>query len=164
MDNNGVQGLSNPLAMVNPNDIESFTVLKDASATAIYGSRASNGVIVITTKKGSKTGKVKFSYSGNASMSFIKEKLEVMDGNEYRDFIAGVYGSESDQYKALGSANTDWQKQIYREAIGTDHNITAAGNIKGMPFRVSLGYRRRYLYRCYHGKWQRHFKALQSCR
>ena len=140
MDNNGVQGLSNPLAMVNPNDIESFTVLKDASATAIYGSRASNGVIVITTKKGSKTGKVKFTYNGNASMSFIKEKLEVMDGNEYRDFISNVYGTESEQYAALGSANTDWQDQIYREAFGTDHNITASGNIKGMPFRVSLGY------------------------
>ena len=95
IDNNGVQGLSNPLAMVNPNDIESFTVLKDASATAIYGSRASNGVIVITTKKGSKTGKMKFTYSGNASMSFIKEKLEVMNGDEYRDFIANIYGTDS---------------------------------------------------------------------
>lgn len=80
MDNSGVQGLSNPLAMVNPNDIESFTVLKDASATAIYGSRASNGVIIITTKKGSKSGKIRLAYNGNVSASTIKNRLEVMDG------------------------------------------------------------------------------------
>ena len=97
MDDKGVQGLSNPLSMVNPNDIESFTVLKDASATAIYGSRASNGVIIITTKKGSKSGKVKVSYNGNVSLSNVKETLDVMDGNEYREFIAGIYGKDSEQ-------------------------------------------------------------------
>lgn len=140
MDDKGVQGLSNPLSMVNPNDIESFTVLKDASATAIYGSRASNGVIIITTKKGSKTGKVKVSYNGNVSLSNVKETLDVMDGNEYRQFIAGIYGEDSEQYSKLGSANTDWQDQIYRAAWSTDHNVTAAGNIKGAPFRVSVGY------------------------
>ena len=140
MDDKGVQGLSNPLSMVNPNDIESFTVLKDASATAIYGSRASNGVIIITTKKGSKSGKVKVSYNGNVSLSNVKETLDVMDGNEYREFIAGIYGKDSEQYGKLGSANTDWQDQIYRAAWSTDHNITAAGNIKGAPFRVSIGY------------------------
>lgn len=140
MDDKGVQGLSNPLSMVNPNDIESFTVLKDASATAIYGSRASNGVIIITTKKGSKSGKVKVSYNGNVSLSNVKETLDVMDGNEYREFIAGIYGEDSEQYGKLGSANTDWQDQIYRAAWSTDHNVTAAGNIKGAPFRVSIGY------------------------
>lgn len=140
MDDKGVQGLSNPLSLVNPNDIESFTVLKDASATAIYGSRASNGVIIITTKKGSKNGGMKISYNGNVSVSAVKETLNVMDGDEYRAFIKKVYGEDSEQYGKLGTANTDWQKQIYRDAISTDHNITAAGNIAGAPFRASLGY------------------------
>ncbi len=139
MDNNGIQGLSNPLSMVNPNDIESFTVLKDASATAIYGSRASNGVIIITTKKGSKSGKLKVSYSGNAAVSFVNKTLDVMSGDEYRAFIEKVYGKDSEQYGKLGMANTDWQKQIYRDAFSTDHNITVAGNMKGQPFRVSAG-------------------------
>jgi len=140
MDNNGVQGLSNPLAMVNPNDIESFTVLKDASATAIYGSRASNGVIIITTKKGSKSGKIRLAYNGNVSASTIKNRLEVMDGNEFRHFVNNLYGEGSDQASHLGTANTDWQDQIYRTAISTDHNLTATGNIAGMPFRASVGY------------------------
>lgn len=140
MDDKGVQGLSNPLSMVNPNDIESFTVLKDASATAIYGSRASNGVIIITTKKGSKDGKVRISYNGNASVSSKKSTLDVMDGNEYRAFISNLYGADSEQYAKLGTANTDWQEQIYQAGWGTDHNLTAAGNIAGMPFRASLGY------------------------
>ena len=140
MDDKGVQGLSNPLSMVNPNDIESFTVLKDASATAIYGSRASNGVIIITTKKGSKSGKVKVTYNGNVSVSNVKETLDVMDGDEYRAFIEKTYGKESEQYGKLGHANTDWQDEIYRAAWSTDHNVTAAGNIKGAPFRVSFGY------------------------
>lgn len=140
MDDKGVQGLSNPLSLVNPNDIESFTVLKDASATAIYGSRASNGVIIITTKKGSKSGKMKISYNGNVSMSTVKSTLDVMDGDEYRSFIGRIYGEDSEQYHKLGTANTDWQKQIYRDALSTDHNITAAGNIAGAPFRASLGY------------------------
>ena len=83
MDNNGVKGLSNPLSMVNPNDIESFTVLKDASATAIYGSRASNGVIIITTKKGQAGSKPRVSYDGNVSLSNVKKTLDVMDGDEF---------------------------------------------------------------------------------
>ena len=139
MDNNGVQGLSNPLSMVNPNDIESFTVLKDASATAIYGSRASNGVIIITTKKGSKSGKIRVSYNGNMSISSVIKRLDVMDGDEYRSFIANVYGTDSEQYSKLGNANTDWQKEIFRDAFSTDHNVSMSGNIAGQPFRASLG-------------------------
>ena len=88
MDNYGVKGLSNPLSMVNPNDIESFTVLKDASATAIYGSRASNGVIIITTKKGAKGQGVKVSYNGNVSNSVIKKYTDVLDGNQYRTLLS----------------------------------------------------------------------------
>ncbi len=149
MDSYGVKGLSNPLSMVNPNDIESFTVLKDASATAIYGSRASNGVIIITTKKGRKGQKAKISYSGNISISTKKKTLDVMDGPTYTNFIKNLYGENSEAYKALGwydnsgvqhFANTDWQDQIYRTAISTDHNVTVTGGISNMPYRVSVGY------------------------
>jgi iron complex outermembrane receptor protein len=149
MDSYGVKGLSNPLSMVNPNDIESFTVLKDASATAIYGSRASNGVIIITTKKGRKGQKPQVSYSGNVSVSTKKKTLEVMDGPAYTEFIKNLYGENSDAYKALGwydndgnqhFANTNWQDQIYRTALSTDHNVTVSGGVGNMPYRVSMGY------------------------
>ena len=140
MDNNGVKGLSNPLSMVNPSDIESFTVLKDASATAIYGSRGSNGVIIITTKKGRSGSKPSISYNGNISVSMKKKTIDVMDGDQYRQFIANMYGTESAAYAALGNANTDWQSEIYRAAISTDDNITISGGLKNMPYRVSLGY------------------------
>ncbi len=140
MDNQGVKGAPNPLAMVNPNDIESFTVLKDASATAIYGSRGSNGVIIITTKKGRGNAAPKVSYSGNVSMSMLANKFDVLNGDEYRDFINSYYGADSEAAKLLGTANTDWQDEIYRTAISTDHNVTVTGGVKGMPFRASLGY------------------------
>ena len=140
MDNQGVKGAPNALAMVNPNDIESFTVLKDASATAIYGSRGSNGVIIITTKKGRGNAAPKVSYSGNVSMSMLAKKFDVLNAGEYRDFINSYYGADRDAAKLLGTANTDWQNEIYRTAISTDHNVTVAGGVKGMPFRASLGY------------------------
>ena len=140
MDNQGVKGAPNALAMVNPNDIESFTVLKDASATAIYGSRGSNGVIIITTKKGRGNAAPKVSYSGNVSMSMLANKFDVLNGDEYRDFVNSYYGADSDAAKLLGTANTDWQDEIYRTAISTDHNVTVTGGVKGMPFRASLGY------------------------
>ena len=140
MDNQGVKGLPNPLSMVNPNDIESFTVLKDASATAIYGSRGSNGVIIITTKKGRKNQKAQVSYNGNVSASVIKKYTDVLDGNQYRALVKELYGEGSARYALLGNAKTDWQKEIYRTAISTDHNITVAGGLKNMPYRVSAGY------------------------
>ncbi|SHF54489.1 iron complex outermembrane recepter protein [Bacteroides luti] len=140
MDNEGVQGLANPLSMVNPNDIETFTVLKDASATAIYGSRASNGVIIITTKKGLAGSKPKVTYDGNVSVSTIKNTLDVMTGDEFRSLIKTQYGETSDAFKALGTANTDWQNEIYRAAFSTDHNITVSGGFKNTPYRFSLGY------------------------
>ena len=112
MDNQGVKGAPNALAMVNPNDIESFTVLKDASATAIYGSRGSNGVIIITTKKGRGNMAPKVSYSGNVSMSMLANKFDVLNGDEYRDFVNNYYGADSDAAKLLGTANTDWQDEI----------------------------------------------------
>ena len=164
MDNYGMQGMSNPLNLVNPNDIESFTVLKDASATAIYGSRASNGVIIITTKKGHKNMKPTISYNGNVSVSTVTNKLDVLSANEFMNFIknkSGLEGADweaSDYYKNMGYwsaynadgtpadgaqhlfADTDWQDEIYRTAIATDHNITLTGAYKNLPYRVSLGY------------------------
>jgi TonB-linked SusC/RagA family outer membrane protein len=139
MDDNGVKGLSNPLSMINPQDIESFTVLKDASATAIYGSRGSNGVIIITTKKGH--GGLKVSYNGSFTVSQKRKTLDVMDGDEYRSFIEEKYGKDSEAYGLLGNANTDWQDQIYRTALSQDHGVSVSGTIaKVLPFRVSGGY------------------------
>ena len=143
MDNNGVKGLSNPLSMVNPQDIESFNVLKDASATAIYGSRGSNGVIIITTKKGRKGSAPQISYSGSVTMSMKKKTVDVLDGDEYRALVKKVYAGHMSEEKILselGSANTDWQKEIYRTAWSHDHNVTVAGALGNVPYRVSLGY------------------------
>ena len=143
MDNNGVKGLSNPLSMVNPQDIESFNVLKDASATAIYGSRGSNGVIIITTKKGRKGSAPQVSYSGSVTMSVKKKTIDVLDGDEYRALAKRVYAGHMSEEKILselGDANTDWQKEIYRTAWSHDHNVTLAGALGNVPYRVSLGY------------------------
>ena len=143
MDNNGVKGLSNPLSMVNPQDIESFNVLKDASATAIYGSRGSNGVIIITTKKGRKGSAPQVSYNGSVTVSMKKKLIDVMDGDQYRAFATQLYkgnAREEAAMAALGDANTDWQDQIYRTAWSHDHNVTLAGAAGNLPYRVSLGY------------------------
>ena len=140
MDNEGVKGLSNPLSMINPQDIESFNVLKDASATAIYGSRGSNGVIIITTKKGRKNMKPTISYAGSATISMRQKSLDVMTGDEYRSFIKNMYGTESIPYRALGTASTNWQDEIYRTAFSHDHNVTVSGAYKTLPYRVSVGY------------------------
>ena len=137
MDNDGIKGVANPLSMVNPNDIESFTVLKDASATAIYGSRASNGVIIITTKKGSADSKPRISYAGNVSAGILTNRLEVMNADRYRNYITERFPVLADR---LGNANTDWQDEVYRTVISTDHNISVAGGMKNVPYRVSAGY------------------------
>lgn len=136
----GGAGMANPLASVNPNDIESYTVLKDASATAIYGSRASNGVIIITTKKG--TGdKMKVSYNSSYSLKQNTSTLEMMTGDQYRQYIKDVYGENDPRLGVMGNANTDWQDLIYRTAFSTDQNVSLYGNAKGvLPYRVSLGY------------------------
>lgn len=143
MSSGSVEGLSNPLSSVNPTDIESFTVLKDASATAIYGSRASNGVIIITTKKG-KTGSVKINYSGNVSVSTRKNKIDVMTGDEYRDFIINNPNATEAMITAVNlypGVNTDWQDEVMRTAVSTEHNISAYGSVKDyLPYRVSFGY------------------------
>ena len=140
LDRQGVKGSPNALSMVNPNDIESFTVLKDASATAIYGSRGSNGVIIITTKKGRKGMAPQVSYNGNVSYSVKRNKLEVLDAAEYTNFIKNYYGADSDAAALLGNADTDWQEEIFHSAVSADHNVTVQGGLKDMPYRVSLGY------------------------
>lgn len=144
MDNNGVKGLSNPLSLVNPQDIESFNVLKDASATAIYGSRGSNGVIIITTKKGRKGQKLSISYNGSATVSMKRKTIDVMNGDEYREFVKKLYEGNSrydEAVGALGTANTDWQNEIYQTAFSQDHGVTLTGSAGAtLPYRVSLGY------------------------
>lgn len=146
MDNNKVgvtmgNSASNLLSTINPQDIESFNVLKDASATAIYGSRGSNGVIIITTKKGHKGQKPEVSYSGSVSVSQKKKTYDMMDGDQYRAYVKSLFNENDDAVKALGTANTDWQDLIYRTAVSHDHNVTVAGSAgKFLPYRVSVGY------------------------
>ena len=143
MDENGIQGVANPLSMVNPNDIESFTVLKDASATAIYGSRASNGVIIITTKKGSKGSKPQVSYAGNLSIGTLTNRTQVLTADELRGYATAL-GHGEEKTNTLGTASTDWQDQIYRTTVSTDHNVSVMGGVKNnivdMPYRASVGY------------------------
>ena len=144
MDNNGVSGLSNPLSLVNPQDIESFNVLKDASATAIYGSRGSNGVIIITTKKGRRGQRPTVGYNGSVTWSMKKKTIDVMDGDEYRAFVKKIFAGNTREENALallGNANTDWQNEIYRTALSHDHNVTVAGSLGDyLPYRISAGY------------------------
>lgn len=137
IDNNTAKGMSNVLAMVNPNDIETFTVLKDASATAIYGSRASNGVIIITTKKGRSGQKPKFSYNGDVTLSVIGKKYDVLDADGYKKLVSSIDGLDATK---LGNDDTNWQDRIFRQAISTHHSISMSGGFKNMPYRLSLGY------------------------
>lgn len=139
-------GTSNALGTINPNDIETFTVLKDASATAIYGSRASNGVIIITTKKGTQD-KIKISYNSTYSYKDPYKRIETMSADEFRAAVMGQYAEGT----ALGDAarqlinlypnqSTDWQDAIYQSGLSTDQNLSVAGKAGFLPFRVSLGY------------------------
>ncbi len=165
IDNTSPAGVSNPLTLINPNDIESFTVLKDASATAIYGSRASNGVIIITTKKGS-SGEPEFNYSASLSVGEVTKKIKIMDGSTFTRFIKeyhpeytfllgvddpnvpGVNVSTqddplTDEIEGRILYDTDWQDAIYRTSISTDHNFSARANLfNQIPFRASVGYTR----------------------
>ncbi len=140
IDNDGVPGIRNPLSTINPNDIESFTVLKDASATAIYGSRASNGVIIITTKKGEKGLPLSLSYSGTYSLSTNSSYVDVLGADKYREVINERYADRPGVLEMLGDESTDWQKEIYQDAIAHDHMISGTGSYKSLPYRVSLGY------------------------
>jgi len=141
VEGNGLAGSANVLNTINPNDIESISVLKDASATALYGSRASNGVIIITTKKGA-AGAVKFNFNTQPSVSQVSDFVDVMNGDQIRSLInADAAATGINTYKnLLGKENTDWQKEIYQTALSWDNNLSASGSIKNIPFRASIGY------------------------
>ncbi|AIY13511.1 SusC/RagA family TonB-linked outer membrane protein [Cellulophaga baltica] len=158
VDNTNPAGVGNPLSLINPNDIESFSVLKDASATAIYGSRASNGVIIIATKKGT-SGKVKFNFTSDVSVSNVASTIDVMDSDQYVNFISTYHPSFTNllgvddpnttvtdnpltaaiEGRIIG--DTNWQDEIFRTAISTNTNFSARANLGGkIPFRGSIGY------------------------
>ena len=137
IDGNTATGMSNILAMINPNDIETFTVLKDASATAIYGSRASNGVIIITTKKGKKGSAPMISYNGDVTVSTIAKKYDALNATEYKNLVNSIEGLDASK---LGNADTDWQDEIFRTAISTSHNVSVSGGLWNIPYRISGGY------------------------
>jgi iron complex outermembrane receptor protein len=159
VDSNNPAGVSNPFNLINPNDIESFTVLKDASATAIYGARASNGVIIITTKKGT-SGDIQFNYSASVTTGKVGKLVNVMSASQFTKFIQDFHPTytnflgvddpnslatddlaTSDVIEGRILSNTDWQSEIYRTSISTDHNFSARANIfNDIPFRASIGY------------------------
>lgn len=138
LDQDGITGSSNPLALINPNDIESFTVLKDASAAAIYGSRASGGVILITTKKGKSGGKVNVTYSTNNSVSVISKSIPVLSAGQFRQIVDSMGTPAQKAY--LGTSNTNWTRAIFHPALTTDNNLSFSGGIHNLPYRLSLGY------------------------
>ena len=137
LDNGGISGQANPLALINPNDIESFTILKDASAAAIYGSRASNGVIMITTKKGSR-GRPSITFNSQLSVGTPAQRVDVLTGDEIRKVVAA--SGNATLQSLLGKENTDWQDQIYQNAVTSDNNLSIRGSLKALPYRLSLGY------------------------
>ncbi|OOV25491.1 SusC/RagA family TonB-linked outer membrane protein [Flavobacterium sp. LM5] len=156
--NENPAGVSNPLSLVNPNDVESFSILKDASATAIYGVRASNGVIIITTKKGT-SGAPQFNYSSNVSVGQVGKKINVMNSSDFLRFIQEYHPTRTNdlgiddpsntlvdnpttpEIEGRIIADTNWQDQVYRTAISTDHNFSARANLYNrIPFRASVGY------------------------
>ncbi|WP_158797097.1 SusC/RagA family TonB-linked outer membrane protein [Pedobacter sp. L105] len=134
---NAIAGVGNPLALINPNDIETFTILKDANATAIYGSRASNGVIIITTKKG-KSGAPSINFSTVTSYATVASEVKVLNGDQVRAYV-NANGTPA-QIALLGTANTNWQNQIYSGAWTTDNNVSLAGTFEKVPYRFSAGY------------------------
>lgn len=143
LDNSGVQGMGNPLAMVSPNNVESMTILKDASATAIYGSRASNGVIIITTKKGI-SGRPHVNFSANMYINAASKKWDVLDGNEFVALVKNHFGEDSKEAARLGLNghiyDTDWQSELFRTTVSSDYNLSVAGSADILPYRVDVSY------------------------
>ena len=137
LSNDKIAGAANPLDLINPNDIESFSILKDASAAAIYGNRASNGVIIITTKKG-QSGKPQINFSTQLSVAQLPKEAPVMSPQQFRAYVTA--NGNAAQIAELGPANTDWQKQIYQTAVSTDDNFSISGSAGKLPYRVSVGY------------------------
>ena len=133
----GINGGRNPLSTINQNNIESINVLKDASATAIYGSRASNGVVIITTKKG-KAGDLKVAYNGNFQVSQVTNQVDVLDSDQYKTYVNA--NGDATKIGLLGTESTDWQKEIFRTAYGFDNNIAFSGGVDNLTYRASVGY------------------------
>jgi TonB-dependent starch-binding outer membrane protein SusC len=139
LSNNGISGVANPLSLINPNDIESFNILKDASATAIYGARGSNGVILITTKKG-KSGKPVYNFSSQNSLATLSKKVDVLSADQFRNYVNA--NGNSTLKSLLGTASTDWQNEIYQTAFTSDNSLSVSGTVKSikMPYRISGGF------------------------
>lgn len=138
LDDDGIDGMRNPLNTINPNDIENITILKDASAAAIYGSRASNGVVIITTKRGAQDQPLRLNYSSTLSYQTNNDRISVLSADQFREVIRTHHGENASQY--LGNANTNWQDEIFRDAFSQDHNISATGSLNNLPYRVSVGF------------------------
>jgi TonB-linked SusC/RagA family outer membrane protein len=135
-----ISGVSNQMALINSDDIETFTVLKDAASTAIYGSRASNGVLLITTKKGRK-GKPVINFNTQFSVSSIEKYVDLLSADQIRTYIKANDATTGGTYiHLLGTANTDWQKEIYRTGIGSASNLSITGAYKALPYRISIGF------------------------
>lgn len=140
VDNSAISGMPNALNLVNSNDIESFTVLKDASATAIYGSRASNGVILITTKKGMAGKPMKVTYDGSFSVGTKTGEVNILTPMEFASLVNTQYGADSPQALLKGQSATYWQNKIYQTSFSNDHNLSLSGAYKTLPYRASVGY------------------------
>ncbi len=131
--------MGNPLAMISPENIEAMTILKDASATAIYGSRASNGVIIIQTKKG-KSGKPQVNFSANMYVNTAAKKWKVLGGDEFRDLIISRFGEGSGEADMLGNVNTNWQDEVLRTTVSSDYNLSVGGTAGILPYHVNASY------------------------
>ncbi len=132
-------GMGSPLAMINPESIESMTILKDASATAIYGSRASNGVIIITTKKG-RAGRPQVTFTANFYVDYARKLNNLLDANQFSELITNKFGSGSAATGYLGNTSTDWQNEIFRTSFSSDYSLSVAGSLGILPYRVSASY------------------------
>jgi iron complex outermembrane receptor protein len=137
LNDGGVGGSRNPLNLINPNDIESMVVLKDASATAIYGSRGANGVIIISTKSG-KSGDFKFNFNASTTSHNPLNQVDVMNSDQFRETVINT--GDSNAIGLLGTSNTDWQDEVYDSAMGRDFSLSATGELANIPLRLSLGY------------------------
>ncbi|MCM1336486.1 MAG: TonB-dependent receptor [Candidatus Amulumruptor caecigallinarius] len=138
MSNQDAAGGTNALTMVNPQNIESMTILKDASATAIYGSRASNGVIIITTKKGT-AGKPQINFAANWHVNTARKTLDLMNGAQFRDVVENTLKSET-AIAQLGDADTDWQDEVLRTSFSQDYSLSVGGTAGFLPYRVNASY------------------------
>ncbi|MEZ5013575.1 MAG: SusC/RagA family TonB-linked outer membrane protein [Chitinophagales bacterium] len=138
VDNNGIDGAGNALSLINPDDIENITILKDASAAAIYGSRAANGVIIVTTKRGISDNKLHIQFSTNNAVSTKTKTVDVLTADQFRDLV-NSHGTTGQQ-ALLGTENTDWQNELYRIGFASDNNLTLSGGLKNFPYRWNIEY------------------------